>query len=103
MSEPLHFGSGSDETPTVVSDGFIEAMWEMLIELGTVAGICIGVISLAAQLNETQKVRGIAENSTRAAGSWEPVPLGDVPRTSVVPTQAADVPFAFNVRVQRRA
>ena len=66
MSEPLRFGSGSDD--------FIEAMWEMLVALGTVAAICIGVISLAAHLNETQKVRGVAENSTRAAGSWEPVP-----------------------------
>ena len=45
------------------SDGFIEAMCEMLIALGTAAAICIGVISLAAHLNETQKVRGIAENS----------------------------------------
>ena len=91
MSKPLHFGSGPDETPTIESDGFIEAMWEMLIALGTVAAICIGMISLAAHLNETQKVRGIAENSTRAAGSWELVPLDHVPRPSVVPTQATDV------------
>ena len=91
MSEPLHFGSGSDETPTIVSDGFIEAMWEMLIALGTVVAICIGVISLAAHLNETQKVRGVAENSTRAAGSWAPVTLDHVPRPRVVPTQTTDV------------
>jgi hypothetical protein len=66
MSEPLHFGSGSDETPNIVSDGFIEAMWEMLIALGTAVAICIGVISLAAHVSEAQKARGIAENGTRA-------------------------------------
>jgi hypothetical protein len=60
------------------SDGFIEAMCEMLIALGTAAAIGIGVISLAAHLNETQKVRGIAENTTRAAGSQEPAPLDPV-------------------------
>jgi hypothetical protein len=80
MSEPIHLGAGSDERPNVVSDSFIEAMWEMLIALGTAAAICIGVISLAAHLNETQKVRGIAENSTRVAGSGEPAPLDHVPR-----------------------
>ena len=82
MSEPLRFGSGSDETPHIVSNGFIEAMWEMLIALGTAAAICIGVISLAAHLNETQKVRGIAENSTRAEGSREPAPPGPRSATS---------------------
>jgi hypothetical protein len=80
MSESLHFGSGSDERSNIVSDSFLEAIWEMLIALGTAAAICIGVISLAAHLNETQKVRGIAENSTRAAGSGEPAPLDQVPR-----------------------
>jgi hypothetical protein len=86
MSEPLHFGSGSDETPNIVSDGFIEAMWEMLIALGTAVAICIGVISLAAHVSEAQKARGIAENGTRAGGSWEPAPLDHVPRPSDVPT-----------------
>ena len=89
------------------SDGFIEAMCEMLIALGTAAAIGIGVISLAAHLNETQKVRGIAENSTRAAGSWELVPLDHVPRPSVVPTQAADVASrstpAYSVARRERA
>ena len=66
------------------SDGFIEAMCEMLIALGAAAAICIGVISLAAHLNETQKVRGIAENSTRVAGSGEPAPLDHVPRLARV-------------------
>jgi hypothetical protein len=61
------------------SDGFIEAMCEMLIALGAAAAICIGVISLAAHLNETQKVRGIAENTTRTAGSQEPASLDPVP------------------------
>ena len=50
----------------------------MLIALGTAAAICIGLLSLAAHLNETQKVRGIAENSIRAAGS--PASLDLVPR-----------------------
>ena len=62
------------------SDGFVEAMWEMLIALGTAAAICIGLLSLAAHLNETQKVRGIAENSTRAAGPQEPASLDHVPQ-----------------------
>jgi hypothetical protein len=72
--------TGSDQTPNIVSNDFTEAMWEMLIALGTAAGICIGVISLAAHLNETQKVRDVAENSTRAVGSREPAPLDRVPR-----------------------
>jgi hypothetical protein len=98
--------SGSEETPNIVSDGFIEAMWEMLIALGTAAAICIGVVSLSAHLNAVQKVRGIAEYSTQAPdatnprlpgvarmstklfheeqwaapGSWEPAPLDRVPR-----------------------
>ena len=34
-------------------DGFAEAMWETLIPLIIVAGICVSVINLAAHLNET--------------------------------------------------
>jgi hypothetical protein len=48
--------TGSDETPNILSDGFIEAMWDMLIALGMAAAICIGVISLSAHLSATQKV-----------------------------------------------
>jgi hypothetical protein len=48
--------TGSDETPNILSDGFIEAMWDLLIALGTAAAICIGVISLSAHLNAAQTV-----------------------------------------------
>jgi len=37
-------------------DGLIEAVWDTLIALITIAGICIGVISLATHLNETSAV-----------------------------------------------
>jgi hypothetical protein len=55
--------TGSDETPNILSDGFIEAMWDMLIALGMAAAICIGVISLSAHLSATQKVASRASRS----------------------------------------
>lgn len=42
----------------VMSDGFVEAMWETLITLATAVAICISVISLSAHLNETRAIRG---------------------------------------------
>jgi hypothetical protein len=60
--------SGFDETP-IVSGSFIEAMWETLIALGIAAAVCIGVVSLSAHLNATQRLRGIAEYSTEATGA----------------------------------
>ncbi len=41
----------------MLSDGFVEALWETLIALTTAAGICVTVISLAAHLNETRAAR----------------------------------------------
>jgi hypothetical protein len=74
--------SGSDETPNIVSDGFVEAMWEMLIVLGTAAAICIGLVSLSVHLNATQKVRGIAEYSTQAPDATIRRPPAGVARMS---------------------
>ena len=57
----------------------------MLIALGTAAAICIGVISLAVHLNETQKVRGIDENSGGIAG------VGSTgPRSATSPGEAKE-------------
>jgi hypothetical protein len=60
--------NGFDETP-IVSSGFIEALWETLIALGIAAAVCIGVVSLSAHLNATQRLRGTAEYSTKATGA----------------------------------
>jgi len=48
----------------VMSDGFVEAMWETLITLATAVAICISVISLSAHLNETRAIRGAAIQSS---------------------------------------
>jgi hypothetical protein len=55
----------ADETLGIMSDGYIEEIWETLIALATAAAICISVVSLAVHLNETRAARGI-ESSTRA-------------------------------------
>jgi hypothetical protein len=77
--------SGSDETPNIVSDGFIEATWEMLIALGTAAAICVGVVTLAAHLNATRHVRGIAAYTTQAPDATNPRLPAGVPRISTKP------------------
>jgi hypothetical protein len=59
-------------------DAFIEAMWETLIALGTAVAICIGIISLAAHLNETQQVRQAASSVPEMTG---PGDAGTAPRT----------------------
>jgi hypothetical protein len=62
--------TGADETPGFMSDGYIEEIWETLIALATAAAICIGVVNLAAQLNETRAARGTtAESSAQARGA----------------------------------
>jgi hypothetical protein len=48
---------------SIMSDGFVEALWETLIALATAAGICVSVISLAAHLNEMHAVRSAGEPS----------------------------------------
>lgn len=53
--------TGTANRPHFVSDGFVEATWELMITLGTTAAICVGVISLAAHLNETGAARAAAE------------------------------------------
>jgi hypothetical protein len=42
---------------TMLSDGFVEALWETVIALATAAGICVSVIGLVSHLNETRAVR----------------------------------------------
>jgi hypothetical protein len=51
---------------SMLSDSFVEAMWETVIALATAAGICVSVISLAAHLNETRAVRSAGEPSVVA-------------------------------------
>jgi hypothetical protein len=58
--------TGADEPSNIISDGFVEVMWETLIALATVAAICISVISLAAHLNDARTIRDGAENGTHA-------------------------------------
>ena len=52
---------------SMLSDGFVEALWETTIALATAAGICVGVISLAAHLNETRAVRSAVGPSVAAS------------------------------------
>ena len=53
---------------SMLSDGFIDALWETLIALATAAGICVSVISLAAHLDETRAARS-AVGLPAAAGA----------------------------------
>lgn len=50
----------------MLSDGFVEALWETMMALATAAGICVSVISLAAHLNETRAARSESEPSIAA-------------------------------------
>jgi hypothetical protein len=52
---------------SLLSDGFVEALWETMIALAMAAGICVGVVSLAAYLNETQAVRSAGEPAVVAS------------------------------------
>ena len=52
---------------SMLSDSFVEAMWETVIALATAAGIVASVISLAAHLNETRAVRSAGEPSIAAS------------------------------------
>jgi hypothetical protein len=61
---------------SMLSDGFVEALWETMIALATAAGICVSVISLAAHLNETRAVRSAGEPTAGVAG------LNGAPSTS---------------------
>jgi hypothetical protein len=51
---------------SILSDGFVEALWETMIALATAAGICVSLISLAAHLNETRASRSAGEPSIAA-------------------------------------
>ena len=62
----------ADGTSNVMSDGFVEAMWETLIALGTVTAICISVIGLAAHLNEARTIHGAAERDAHARHAADP-------------------------------
>ena len=54
---------------SMLSDGFVEALWETMIALATAAGICVSVISLAAHLNEMRSVRSAGDASVAASAS----------------------------------
>lgn len=47
----------------LLSDGFVKALWEILIALTATAGICVSIIGLAAHLNEMHAVRSAGEPS----------------------------------------
>ena len=68
---------------SVLSDGFVEALWETMIALATAAGICVSVISLAAHLNETRATRSAGEASVAASAPTAGVSgLNGAPSTS---------------------
>ena len=68
---------------SMLSDGFVEALWETMIALATAAGICVSVISLAAHLNETRAVRSAGEPSVAASAQTAGVAsLNGAPSTS---------------------
>lgn len=48
----------ADDPTTEGSNDFVEAMWDTLIALATVAAICVSLISLAAHLNASRTARG---------------------------------------------
>ena len=52
---------------SMLPDGFVEALWETMVALATAAGICVGIISLAAHLNETRAARSASEPSIAAS------------------------------------
>ena len=68
---------------SMLSDGFVEALWETMIALATAAGICVSVISLAAHLNETRAVRSAVAPSVAASAPTAGVAgLNGAPSTS---------------------
>ena len=48
---------------SMLPDGFVEALWETMVALAMTAGVCVGIISLAAHLNETRAARSASEPS----------------------------------------
>jgi hypothetical protein len=52
---------------TMLSDGYVEALWETIIALATAAGISVSVISLAAHLNEARTLRSADGPSVAAS------------------------------------
>ena len=70
--------SGTERRATMLSVGFIEALSETLVALAVAAAICVGVMSLAVHLNETQIARMSAANAAEAvAPSLPPVAAKD--------------------------
>jgi hypothetical protein len=68
---------------SMLSDDFVEVLWETLIALATAAGICVSVISLAAHLNETRATRSAGEASVAASAPSAGVSgLNGAPSTS---------------------
>jgi ABC-type nickel/cobalt efflux system permease component RcnA len=57
----------------MLSDGFVEALWETMIALAMGAGICVSVIGLAAHLNETRAVRSAGDAPVAARASMSGV------------------------------
>ena len=68
---------------SVLSDGFVEALWETMIALATAAGICVGVISLAAHLNDTRAARSpVLPSAAASAPTAGVADLNGPPATS---------------------
>lgn len=79
-----HLFVGTEHRPTMLSVGFIGALCETLVALTIAAAICVGVLSLAVHLNETQIARTSAANTAQAAA---PIPA---------PVAAKDAASQFN-------
>ena len=68
---------------SMLSDGFVEALWETIIALATAAGICVSVISLAAHLDETRAARSaVGLPSAASAPTAGIADLNGAPATS---------------------
>lgn len=63
---------GPEHRSTMLSVGFIEALFETLVALAIAAAICVGVMSLAVHLNETQIARTSAANTVQTAAPTLP-------------------------------
>jgi hypothetical protein len=67
---------------TILSYGFVDALWETIIALATAAGICVSVISLAAHLNETRAARSTVGPSAAASAPTAGIADLGAPATS---------------------
>lgn len=77
----------SDETPNFLPDSFVEFMWETLIALATLAAISVGVVSLAAHLNEVRSGNQAQAVIRSHAAANSSLPSGVAGLENPVPTR----------------